>query len=133
MLQWTARCRIHPFCTPSKRLIEKRPADAAVGTRDQDCLVRNVHAVLLLNRDLAVLNSTSLQSQNAKHKLRPNVRSFCLIRSWKAHFSTHVPALSFRPATHTSEWSDKCLSQSGQGILGSDGFRSRHPPGDQSC
>jgi hypothetical protein len=59
-----------------------------------------------------------------------NVRSLRLVRFLKVHVSTHMPAVSFCPAAHTSEWSDECPSQLGQGILDSNGFRSRHAPRD---
>ena len=52
------------FCAASERLIEKRPADAAVRAGNQDGLVRNVHDLSPLNRDLAVPKSTSLQISN---------------------------------------------------------------------
>jgi hypothetical protein len=62
----------------------------------------------------------------------PFLRSSRLVLFFKAHVSTDVPAVSFRPAAHTSEWSDECPSQLGQGILDSNGLRSGHAPGDQS-
>jgi len=51
----------------------------------------------------------------------------------RVHVSTHVPPVSICPAAHTSEWSDDCPSQLGQGILDSNGLRARHAPGDKPC
>src|SRR5262249_39772414 len=42
ILQCAQPSRIYPL----KRLIEKRSAETSVGVRDQDCLLRDVHAVL---------------------------------------------------------------------------------------
>src|SRR6266478_3175731 len=49
VLQCTARPRIYPLCTPSKRLIDEGPTDASVRAGDQDSLVFDVHNVLLSN------------------------------------------------------------------------------------
>jgi hypothetical protein len=49
----------------------------------------------------------------------------------KVHASSHIPAVSFCPAAHSSEWGDDCPSQSGQGILDSNGLRTRHALGDE--
>src|SRR5215472_2012107 len=46
-LQWAASTRVNPLCPASKRFIHQRPPDAAAGAGDQDCLVLNVHTVLL--------------------------------------------------------------------------------------
>jgi hypothetical protein len=62
----------------------------------------------------------------------PFLRSSRLALLFQAHFGTDEPAVSFRPATHTSEWSDESPSQLGQGIFDSNGLRSGHAPGDQS-
>jgi hypothetical protein len=43
MLKSAARSRIYLFRAAPERLIQKRPSDAAVRARDQNCLVRNVH------------------------------------------------------------------------------------------
>src|SRR6266436_5236163 len=46
MLQHAASSRIHLPGPPSKRLLKKRSADAAVGAGNQDCLIFNVHTTL---------------------------------------------------------------------------------------
>src|ERR1700689_5449842 len=45
--------RIDPLRSAPKRLIDERPADSPVGAGDQDCLLCNVHTVLLLGLPLA--------------------------------------------------------------------------------
>src|SRR5262249_9210722 len=54
VLQCAAGARVYPLRPPSKRLIDERPTDAAVGAGDQDCLLLKVHTVLL--SDLSVFN-----------------------------------------------------------------------------
>src|SRR5262249_44825560 len=116
---------VNPLCPPSKRLIDERATDASVGAGDQDCLVLNVHSVHL--------SYIALCDQNCKkHKLTSNVRSSGLIRFQKLHLCAHDPAVALCPAAHTSEWRDDCPSQFGQGILDSDGLRSRYAPVNQS-
>lgn len=56
-----------------------------------------------------------------------------LVSFRKVHISGHLPAVSLRPAAHTSERSDDCPSQSRQRILHRNGLRPRHAPSDQSC
>src|ERR1022692_3879137 len=40
--------RIDPLRSATKRLIDERPADTAAGAGDQNCLIFDVHTVLLL-------------------------------------------------------------------------------------
>jgi hypothetical protein len=47
VLERAARSRVNLLRATSKRLIDKRAADAAVGAGDQDTLVRDVHSLLL--------------------------------------------------------------------------------------
>src|SRR5262245_15077777 len=51
-----ARSRIYPLRTPSQRLFDERPTDATVRAGDQNCLILNVHTVLL---SIIVLSSFS--------------------------------------------------------------------------
>jgi hypothetical protein len=51
-----------------KRFIQKRRTMPRLAPVIKIVLFRNVHVVPLLNRDVAVLNSTSAQSQNAKRQ-----------------------------------------------------------------
>jgi hypothetical protein len=46
-LERAARRRVNLLRAASKRLIDKRAADAAVGAGDQNTLVRDVHSVVL--------------------------------------------------------------------------------------
>src|SRR6267142_901154 len=46
MLQHAASSRIHLPGPPSKRLLKKRSADAAVGAGNPDCLIFNIHTSL---------------------------------------------------------------------------------------
>jgi hypothetical protein len=57
-----------------------------------------------------------------------------MCRSFRtAHVSTHCLVVSFCPAAHAFEWCDDCSSESCQGILNSNGLRSRHAACDQPC
>src|SRR5215468_3731999 len=46
-MQCAAGARVYPLRPPSKRLIDQRPTDAAVGAGDQDRLLLKFHFVLL--------------------------------------------------------------------------------------
>src|SRR5215472_3885215 len=70
--------------------------------------------------------------KTAKTQADTRPRSLHLVRFQKTHVGAHDAAVALCPAAHASEWSDDCPSQFGQGILDSNGLRSRYAPGDQS-
>src|SRR6266478_2226508 len=68
VLQCTARPRKYPLCTPSKRLIDEGPTDASVRAGDQDCLVLDVHTVLLSIVVLSIGYYASLAGEDTSHR-----------------------------------------------------------------
>src|SRR5580658_1895392 len=51
---------IDPLRSSPERLIDERPADTAVGARDQNCLVFDVHTVLLFRAAIGLPDLASL-------------------------------------------------------------------------
>jgi hypothetical protein len=65
VLHGAAHPRIYLLRSASKRFVYKRLADAAVGTGDQNCLVRNVHDRSPFEPQVG--GSESVQFQNMKN------------------------------------------------------------------
>jgi hypothetical protein len=66
VIDGTAHSRIDPLRSASEGLVDKRFADAAVSSRDQDRFARNVHKLSPFEPQLG--GSESLQFQNMKNE-----------------------------------------------------------------
>jgi hypothetical protein len=73
MLQWPASTGIHPVRPALERLIDERLTDPAVGPRDQNCLLFDVHRLLLSG-----LPSSAITAAGAE-RIRRGSRVFIVV------------------------------------------------------
>src|SRR6266567_645619 len=73
MLKWAASSRINPLCSSFQRLFDECPTDASVRAGNQDCLIFDVHTILL--HDLC--SSFAITHRSAA-KIRPLKNKSCV-------------------------------------------------------